>query len=156
MNYGNIVQKYFPVKLDKSETNSNWLRRPFTENQLIYAANDVNYLIEVFKKQLKILKKKNLDKKTYEDSQNESSFGNQDFYISRLKKLKKPSKLEKKIFLWREQQAKKRNIPPSYIFRNKDLKYLSKIIKNDNLDKQLIKEIFKDSKSVQDFLKEVF
>lgn len=155
MNYGAIVNNYFPVKLDKSETNSNWLKRPFTQNQLAYAANDVNFLIEVFKKQMKILKKKNLYKETYLDSQIESSFGNQDLYISRLKKLKKPSKLEKKIFLWREQQAKKKNIPPSRIFRNKDLKFLTKAINNDNTDVKLISEIIKDSNSTQDFFKEV-
>ena len=38
---------YFPITLDKSETNSNWLKRPFSDEQLNYAAEDVSYLIEI-------------------------------------------------------------------------------------------------------------
>ena len=33
--YGKIVERYFGLKLDKTETNSNWLKRPLTENQVI-------------------------------------------------------------------------------------------------------------------------
>ena len=46
-NYGFIVAKYFGCKLDKSETNSNWLKRPFTRSQISYAANDVKFLINI-------------------------------------------------------------------------------------------------------------
>ena len=53
--YAKIVLKYLGIKVDKSETNSNWLRRPFTRNQINYAANDVRFLIKIYKKQKKIL-----------------------------------------------------------------------------------------------------
>ena len=36
-NYGFITQKYTGVLLEKSETNSNWLRRPLTQVQINYA-----------------------------------------------------------------------------------------------------------------------
>ena len=58
--YGKIVKNYFSIELSKGETNSNWLKRPFSNNQLSYAANDVRFLIEIHKKQIKALKKRKL------------------------------------------------------------------------------------------------
>ena len=113
-NYASLVKKYFNFSLIKSETNSNWLKRPLSNDQIEYAADDVNFLIEIYKKQIKILKKLSLDKKAFEDSIKESSLGNQDLHVTRLKKLKNASKLTKSIFIWRENYARKKNIPPSY------------------------------------------
>ena len=56
--YSHIVKKYFEIFLEKSETNSNWLKRPLSENQIKYAADDVDYLIKIFDFQRKILKKR--------------------------------------------------------------------------------------------------
>ena len=67
-NYASLVKKYFNFSLNKSETNSNWLKRPLSSNQVKYAAEDVNFLIEIYKKQIKILQKKSLDKKAFESS----------------------------------------------------------------------------------------
>ncbi|MDC3209077.1 ribonuclease D, partial [SAR86 cluster bacterium] len=93
-NYGFIVLKYLGYKLDKSETNSNWLKRPLTVKQLNYAAEDVKFLLSIHKKQLKILKKLNKDKDLIIEFRKEAKLGNQELYISRLKKLRKASKEE--------------------------------------------------------------
>lgn len=154
-NYGSIVKKYFSVHLDKSETNSNWLRRPFSEDQLSYAAEDVSFLIDIYKKQIKVLKKLGLLIKTIDESKKEASYGNEEFYISRLKKLKKPSEIEKKVFLWRENYAKKKNIPPSYIFSNKNFKMLSKEIKNKSPSRDLSLNIFKKKSYLDDFYRDL-
>jgi ribonuclease D len=45
--YANLVQQEFGVSLDKSQTRTNWLKRPLTRQQLDYAADDVRYLIEL-------------------------------------------------------------------------------------------------------------
>ena len=37
------------VVLKKEETNSNWLRRPLSENQINYALDDVDYLLEILR-----------------------------------------------------------------------------------------------------------
>ena len=57
-NYGTIVRDYFSINLDKSETNSNWLKRPLSDRQLNYASDDVRFLIEIFNIQKKKLVKK--------------------------------------------------------------------------------------------------
>ena len=150
-NYGSIVLNYSGYKLDKSETNSNWLKRPLKSKQLEYAADDVNFLIPIFNKQLKELKKIKKDKEAITEFRKETFLGNQQLYISRLKKLKKASKEERDIFLWREKHASKKNLPPSYIFEDKFLKKITEKIKNKKPDE--ISKLFKDNSAVKDFLK---
>ena len=151
-NYGFIVDKYFGYELDKSETNSNWLKRPLTQKQLEYAANDVNFLIPVYKKQLKELKKLKKDKEAITEFRKETLLGNQELHISRLKKLKKASKEERDIFLWREKHASEKNLPPSYIFEDKFLKKITKKIKSKKEEADEILKLFKDKSSAKDFL----
>ncbi|QHJ09291.1 ribonuclease D [Hymenobacter busanensis] len=44
---GRLVQQELGLELDKGEQKSNWLKRPLSEAQLEYAANDVIYLFEL-------------------------------------------------------------------------------------------------------------
>ena len=152
-NYGFIVSKYFSYELDKSETNSNWLKRPLTNKQLEYAADDVNFLVPIYEKQLKVLKKLKKEKEVIAEFRKETFLGNQELYISRLKRLKKASKEEKDIFLWREKHASEKNLPPSYIFEDKFLKKIVKKIKNKKEDTNEIFKLFKDNSAAKDFLK---
>ena len=151
-NYGFIVSKYCDHDLDKSETNSNWLKRPLTDAQIKYAANDVNFLISIYKMQLKKLKKLKIEKVVNLEFMREIRLGSQELHVSRLKKLKKASKLEKDIFLWRENYAKQKNIPPSYIFGDKVLKKIVNIINNKEKESDEIKKLFKDNNAAKDFL----
>ena len=154
-NYGSIVKNYFPVDLNKSETNSNWLKRPFSHEQLNYAAEDVSFLIDIYLKQHSKLDKLKLLKKTFKESNKEANLGNQDLHISRLKKLKKITKLEKKIFLWREQYARKKNIPTSYIFSDKYLKVLSKDLEKNKITKIFPNGTFKHKSYLDDFIRDM-
>ena len=152
-NYGFLVAKYFGYELDKSETNSNWLKRPLTNKQLKYAADDVNFLIPIYQKQLKGLKKLNKDKEAITEFRKEILLGSQELYISRLKKLKKASKEERDIFFWREKHASEKNLPPSFIFEDKFLKTITKKIKNKKEQPHEFLKFFKDNSSAKDFLK---
>tara|TARA_B100000242_G_scaffold139804_1_gene99268 strand:+ start:999 stop:1859 length:861 start_codon:yes stop_codon:yes gene_type:complete len=149
--YAKIVLKYFGLKIDKSQTNSNWLKRPFSNNQLSYAANDVRFLIEIHKKQIKALKKRNLEEKILESSKKESSLGNEELYVSRLKKLKSSEKLAKDLFLWRENKAIENNIPPSFIFKDKFFKKLLKSFQNE-ISKEKILKILNNENLTNDLI----
>ena len=153
LNYAAIVKKYFSVSLDKSQTNSNWLKRPLSRKQIGYASEDVNYLIEIYNFQKKTLKKKNLLEKIFKKSENEASLGNQSLKYLRLKKVKnKFSTRDKQIFKWREELAEKDNVPPAFIFRNKDLKILSKIKSSDRDAKKKIMSILGDNQLTKIFM----
>ena len=143
--YAKIVLKYMGLKIDKSETNSNWLKRPMTENQINYAANDVRYLIKIYKKQKKILEKKNAYFTVRDLTKREVSLGSQKLYLPRLRKLKSQKKIEKDLFMWRENIAMERNVPPSYIFKDKYFKKILKVFDED-ISKDIIYEVLKNER----------
>ena len=45
---GALVEKYLGIVLDKSETRSDWTRRPLSDEQLSYAVEDVIYLKKIY------------------------------------------------------------------------------------------------------------
>jgi len=150
--YGKIINKYFGINLKKTETNSNWLKRPLTEDQIKYAIDDVDYLIETYLIQRKILKKNKILDKVFMSSEEEAFLGNQPLKALRLKKQKKLSKRDKEIFSWREDLALKKNIPPSYIFKDKYLTKLYKLKSKDVSAKEKLMKIIGDSLVVEQFI----
>ena len=151
--YGKIVHKYFGIKLKKTETNSNWLKRPLSDEQIKYALDDIDFLIEIYNYQVKSLSKINLKNKAVLDSEKEANLGNQSLKKIRLKKIqKKFSKRNIEIFIWREDLAKEGNIPPAYIFKDKHLKKLSKIDPKDNQAKRKIMTIVGDTNLTENFI----
>lgn len=47
MGYQKLVKSLLNIELDKGETRSDWMQRPLSDNQLHYAADDVNHLLEM-------------------------------------------------------------------------------------------------------------
>ncbi len=150
--YSFLVKKYTSILLKKDQTNSNWLKRPLTYNQLKYAADDVEFLIYIYKEQTKKLKKINQYERALEYSMDEVRKGFQSLSLSRIQKFKKDDSLSLDIFKWRERLAEKENIPPSRIMKDKNIKKLSHYLKNRNISDG--KWIFKDKKYQDLFLKE--
>tara|TARA_B100001248_G_scaffold38367_1_gene24548 strand:- start:1601 stop:2455 length:855 start_codon:yes stop_codon:yes gene_type:complete len=131
--YAKLVLKYLKLRIDKSETNSNWLKRPFTKRQINYAANDVRFLIRIYKKQKRILEDEGSLLNVKKLTNKEVSLGSQELHIPRLKKLKFNRKIEKDLFMWRENTAMIKNIPPSFIFKDKYFKKILKIYDDGSL-----------------------
>lgn len=151
--YGKIVKKFFNINLQKSETNSNWLKRPLTDNQISYALDDVDYLLEIYSYQIKKLKKTKLLKKVFSISKKEADLGNQLLKLVRLKKKeKKFSKRNIEIFMWREEIAEAKNIPPTFIFKDKFIQKLSKINSEDIYAKNKIMTIIGDSDLTNNYI----
>lgn len=47
LGYANMVMTMCQVEIDKSETRSNWLQRPLTPSQQLYAREDVRWLLDI-------------------------------------------------------------------------------------------------------------
>lgn len=56
--YGKLVEAQMGVQLEKSQTRTNWLKRPLTSRQIEYAGDDVLYLIPMYEKLLAELEQK--------------------------------------------------------------------------------------------------
>lgn len=48
MGYAALVEHFFNVSLDKSQSRTNWLARPLSDQQTYYAAADVHYLADIY------------------------------------------------------------------------------------------------------------
>jgi len=48
MGYAAMVEHFTDIKLDKSESRTDWMKRPLSENQLNYASADVEHLFDIY------------------------------------------------------------------------------------------------------------
>ena len=67
--YANLVAGQYDVELDKSQTRTNWLKRPLSAKQIEYAGEDVLYLLPLYEKFNQALKDINRDSWLQEDCQ---------------------------------------------------------------------------------------
>ncbi|PCJ17931.1 MAG: ribonuclease D [SAR86 cluster bacterium] len=137
VSYQALVSELIGIDVAKGETRSNWLQRPLTESQLLYAANDVRYLLELYN----ILKQQLVEKnrlqwldtecmQLLETAQRSEVSKNWEFYytgISNAWRLN-DSGLEilQKLCYWREHKARNNNKPRSWIVKDAELLSLTK------------------------------
>ena len=124
--YGNLVNECLQVDLPKGETRSNWLARPLSEGQVMYAALDVDYLYGLAKLLIQQLHEKTRLVWACEDSEalKDNFLNNQDpasgFYKSKNTWRLKSAQLApcKALFEWRENTARAKNIPRNRILKD--------------------------------------
>ena len=129
--YANAVKILLNTTIDKSKKlqTSNWLKRPLTEQQLFYAKQDVDFLIPLYLKTMELLKK---DEKKYKNFQIESEkiTNDKEYKFSPYavwKKFKhkigfvKQYELIKQLFIEREKQAFKYNLPREFVWKLQDI-----------------------------------
>ena len=58
LGYAALVKAFEGVELDKQHTRTDWSRRPLGEGQLRYAADDVRYLLSIYREQRRRLQEK--------------------------------------------------------------------------------------------------
>ena len=124
--YGNLVASVLSVQLPKGETRSNWLARPLTPAQALYAALDVDYLYELAHLLEEKLAELGRESWLYEEGEaaKENYLSNLDpaagFYKSNNTwRLSADALVRAKLlFEWRELKARKVNIPKSRLFKD--------------------------------------
>ncbi|MDH5423419.1 MAG: ribonuclease D [Gammaproteobacteria bacterium] len=117
--YANLVKDLLDIEVDKSQTRTDWTRRPLNEKQLSYAATDVIYLAEIYPLMQAKLKELGRTEWLTEDFKQLSD--NTCYQVdqrSMWKKIKSANRLPahklsvvQELAAWREIQAIEKNIP---------------------------------------------
>lgn len=75
--YASLVKQLLNVELDKSQTRTDWLKRPLTQKQIDYAADDVRYLAKLYplqKEKLQALGRQNWLEKDFQFLSSSSTY----------------------------------------------------------------------------------
>lgn len=142
ISYQNLVKQLLNIDISKGETRSDWLRRPLSQEQLVYAALDVAYLPEIFR--LLQTKLSETDRLAWLETEcktmlvqtlpEASEHEWENYYLNmgaawRLD-LTQLAVLQQ-LCLWREREARRRNKPRSWIAKDTDLMTLAESVPKD-------------------------
>ncbi|MBW6520025.1 MAG: ribonuclease D [Desulfoarculaceae bacterium] len=131
---GNLIKELLDIELPKTETRTNWLRRPLNQKQIEYALDDVRYL-----RALRVLLLSGIlgpEIKGWLDEELER-YDDPNYYEppvdeNRYLKIKGAGNLNRQALAslqelagWREQEARKRNRPRGHIITDQALLYLA-------------------------------
>ncbi|MDO9108998.1 MAG: ribonuclease D [Coriobacteriia bacterium] len=127
--YGAIVKELLGVELDKSDTYTDWAKRPLSNTQVEYALNDVRYLPEVYRKLSERLESHGRLpwlRADFERLESVESFRvNPEEMFRRLKRLSSLNRRQlgvlQKITAWRETEAQRRDIPRRWVLGDESL-----------------------------------
>ena len=127
--YAGLVEPICGVVLEKGHARTDWCRRPLSEAQLAYAADDVRYLLQVWRKldaELTMRGRRSwldaeldglLDRATYEIDDR-----------AQWRRIKARTKLKpralavlRELAAWREHEARTRDLPRSWVLKDEVL-----------------------------------
>lgn len=129
LSYQRLVEQFLGEHVDKGETRSNWLARPLSEGQKLYAALDVKYLLPVFFKLKETLDSQNRYSWLQEDCnrviENANKPDDVNAHFNKVKNVWRLSDDQQQVLralvLWREEEARSRNRPRSFVVKDHSL-----------------------------------
>jgi ribonuclease D len=128
--YERLVEAALGVRLQHNETFSDWRRRPLSETQLAYAADDVRYLFPLVDKLREHLAR--LGRQAWADDELRDRFGDPSriepdparawMKIARRGRLSpRQTAVLAEIAAWREREARRRDLPPGWLVKDPSL-----------------------------------
>ncbi|SEK90338.1 ribonuclease D [Halomonas daqiaonensis] len=124
MGYQKLVEYWVGETLPKDETRSDWLKRPLSETQRLYAALDVVYLLEVWQHQREVLERQGRLSWVEADcadlvAQSARSDAADGQWYLRHRQLWRfsPRQVEayRRLTRWREGEARRRDVPRGWL-----------------------------------------
>lgn len=147
---GNLIKDLLDIDLPKTETRTNWLKRPLNPKQIEYALDDVRYLRAI--RVLLLTRILNPTVKSWLEEEL-SRYNEPEFYqpppdTNRYLKIKGAGNLNRQALAslrelasWREQEARKRNRPRGHILSDQTLLCLAAKQVEDTLRMRQCEEI---------------
>lgn len=124
--YQRLVSRMLSVKLTKAETRSNWLQRPLTPSQVIYAAQDVIYLLLLYQMLQQRLAENG--REHWVNQEAEKMLDPRRFHSnghSIYRRIPQAWQLDlrslevlRRLCVWREEQARTRDLPRRFIMQD--------------------------------------
>jgi len=135
MGYAAMVEHFTGVELDKSESRTDWLKRPLTDKQITYAQADVDYLIKIYPLIVELLSEKKLLENAIEESSKlvEKKFKaiDEELLYLNIKQSWRltSSQLNRLKFLakWRYNRAKERDLPLNFVVKEQTLIFMAQV-----------------------------
>ncbi|HZJ95281.1 MAG TPA: ribonuclease D [Thiopseudomonas sp.] len=128
MGYSRLVQQLLDVELPKGETRSDWLQRPLSDLQVLYAAQDTAYLVDVYAILLEQLSEQKLAWVLEDGAALIAAYSEEPDPYEMWRRVKLAWKLTpqqlavlRELAAWRELQARKRDVPRNRIVRESTL-----------------------------------
>lgn len=125
MGYQRLVAELLGIEVDKGETRSNWLQRPLSDSQCVYAALDVVHLLPVYRKLQSTLEESDRFAWWQEEGARQVNLSQPltpERYYHRVKsgwKLSAPEQARlKALCTWRETEARERDVPRGRILKD--------------------------------------
>ncbi len=125
VSYQNALKTMLNVDIEKDQTRSDWLARPLSPEQLMYAANDVEYIMQLSDKVKAELSGKQLLSCVLEDCRNltheiglETPQTMLYHDIGNYRNSRRQLMQLQQLAVWREQMVKALNQPRSFILKN--------------------------------------
>ena len=139
--YATLVKHYVGVELGKHETRSDWLQRPLTAQQVAYAREDVAYLRPIWEQQRAALAAKGRLAWFLDEMRSvlETTQETPQTWYRTLKSIWRLSRRElavlRSLVCWREDEARRRNVPRAWIVRDEALFTLARrdCLRSDDL-----------------------
>lgn len=133
LGYAAMVKHYTDIELDKSESRTDWTKRPLTEKQLAYAGADVTHLFSIYPKllaeitQAGFLSYAQLESQSMIDKKFTPIEINELYLNIKMNWRLNPKQLNMLKFLasWRYQQAQKRDLPIGFVAKDHTLMALA-------------------------------
>ncbi len=127
--YAALVEKLLDIQLPKTQTRTDWSRRPLTPEQLRYAADDVLYLRQIYPLQQAALERLGRLEWALEDAaalEDPARYSPQPGAVLRRVKGQhmlppRQRAIVRALALWREQQALQRNLPRKWVLSDNAL-----------------------------------
>lgn len=138
-----LLEEYFGVHLDKRYQRTNWARRPLSSEQLAYAAMDTRYLIPLRERLRAELEARGLLPLALEDfarlttpPEPNTQFDPEGFWrLPGVKDLPDESlAVIRALYLWREQEAERRDVPPFRVLHNRELVRIAQVLPTSTRD----------------------
>jgi len=132
--YGTLVERLLDVRLSKSDSFTDWARRPLSKDQLAYAADDVSYLLQLYPIVLAELESLGRQSWLTEEFERKSSPKALEIDLRmQYRRLKRVSSLKphqlaiaREVAAWREKEAMRKDIPKRWLLSDEAILEISR------------------------------